>query len=216
MTIAPKISAAGSGAVFLDPAEDEFSTQAQRRIWAVGLAIGGMEGVRNVVPGMNNLLVTFDALRISPRAVRDRIRELWSSVSSDRIVGKTVEVPVVYGGAELSDWADHCGLPVAEAVRRHASVDYLVAAIGGMPGFPYLAGLDQSLARPRLATPRAAIPEGSVIIGGTQAGIMPQTAPSGWHVIGRTGIRLFDPAGEPPTLLQPGDMVRFIVAGLEP
>ena len=31
------------------------------------------------------------------------------------------------------------------------------------------------------------------MIGGPQAGIMPCTAPSGWHIIGRTDISMFDP-----------------------
>ncbi|WP_146015933.1 carboxyltransferase domain-containing protein, partial [Burkholderia pseudomallei] len=39
-------------------------------------------------------------------------------------------------------------------------------------------------------------------------------APGGWQLIGRTPLALFDPARTPPTLLQPGDRVRFIVAGV--
>ena len=101
---------------------------------------------------------------------------------------------------------------MAEAVRRHAAGTYLVGAIGAMPGFPYLSGLDPSLARGRRASPRPQVPEGSVIIGGGQAAIMPQTAPSGWHVIGHASLRLFDPRQRPPALLQPGDEVRFVVA----
>jgi allophanate hydrolase subunit 1 len=35
--------------------------------------------------------------------------------------------------------------------------------------------------------------------------------PGGWHLIGRTAARLFDPMDEPsPTLFHPGDRVRFV------
>ena len=34
-------------------------------------------------------------------------------------------------------------------------------------------------------------------------------------LIGRTELALFDPARTPPTLLQPGDRVRFTIAGVK-
>ncbi len=216
--VAPTISLAGSGALLLDAAGEHFSPEVQGRIWAVALAIGAAEGVREVVPGMNNLLVVFDALAVAPRHVRETLRMAWRDIEPRTVSGKTVEIPVIYGGArgeDLRDWAAHCGLPVLEAVQRHAAVTYSVAAIGAMPGFPYLSGLDPSLARPRRASPRASIPEGAVIIGGAQAGVMPQTAPSGWHVLGQTHVKLFDPRSDQPTLLQPGDAVRFVVVDVE-
>ena len=85
-----------------------------------------------------------------------------------------------------------------------------------MPGFPYLSGLDPRLACPRRASPRLRVVEGAVIIGGAQAGIMPQTAPSGWHIIGHAELRLFDPLADPPTLFRPGDTVRFAVSDILP
>jgi KipI family sensor histidine kinase inhibitor len=85
-----------------------------------------------------------------------------------------------------------------------------VALLGFAPGFPYLLGLDPSLAMPRRTTPRLRVPAGSVAIGGAQAGIYPAELPGGWHLIGRTPLRLFDPAREPPCLLGVGDRVRFV------
>ena len=200
----------------LDAAEGAFAADVQKRIWAVAEAAGHIAGVRETVPGMNNLLVAFDALAVTPDTVETTLRTLWREIVPGEVAGKTVEVPVVYGGEDgedLVDWAQHCGLPVDEAIGRHAAVTYSVAAIGAMPGFPYLSGLDPSLARGRRAVPRSRVIEGAVIIGGAQAGIMPQTAPSGWHIIGHTALRLFDPSADPPALLQPGDRVRFVVAG---
>jgi KipI family sensor histidine kinase inhibitor len=74
--------------------------------------------------------------------------------------------------------------------------------------------LDETLHTPRRSSPRLEVPAGSVGIGGEQTGIYPATSPGGWQLIGRTELPLFDPARRPPTLLQPGDRVRFTVAGI--
>jgi len=95
-------------------------------------------------------------------------------------------------------------------IARHAAAEYRVAFIGFLPGFPYLMGLDPALHVPRRATPRTRVPAGSVAIGGAQTGIYPVASPGGWHVIGRTAIRLFDPAAAQPSLLRAGDRVRFV------
>ena len=80
--------------------------------------------------------------------------------------------------------------------------------LGFLPGFPYLGGLDERLFTPRLGTPRTAIPAGSVGIGGEQTGIYPIASPGGWQLIGRTPLKLFDPAaGTLPYAA--GDRIRF-------
>ena len=213
------ISPLGSGGLLLDMADGAFSDRTQRLVWALASQAAHIEGVHEAVPGMNNLLVSFDALEVAADRLADLLRLAWVRIEPDGTQGKTVEVPVIYGGAageDLDEWARHCGLPREEAVRRHAAGRYSVAAIGAMPGFPYLSGLDPALARPRRSVPRAVVPEGAVIIGGTQAGIIPQTAPSGWHILGRTAVKLFDAGAAQPALLRPGDLVRFSIAGIEP
>jgi len=87
----------------------------------------------------------------------------------------------------------------------------VVYFLGFLPGFAYMGGLDASLATPRHTTPRVSIPAGSVGIGGEQTGIYPMASPGGWQLIGRTALQLFDPSQQPPTLLRPGDRVRFTV-----
>ena len=84
-----------------------------------------------------------------------------------------------------------------------------MACIGFVPGFTFPAGLPRNLATPRRDVPRKEIPPGSVGIGGVQTGIYPLRSPGGWNLIGRTPLKLFDPTKDPPTLLCPGDRVRF-------
>jgi inhibitor of KinA len=128
-------------------------------------------------------------------------------------VAREVDIPVHYGGddgPDLADVARHAGMDIDACIARHAAGRYTVAMLGFAPGFPYLIGLDPALATPRLATPRTRVEAGSVGIGGMQTGIYPHAGPGGWRIIGRTRQVLFDATREPPTLLAPGDVVRFV------
>jgi KipI family sensor histidine kinase inhibitor len=124
---------------------------------------------------------------------------------------RTVVIPVAYGGTDLRALADAKEISEAEAVALHCGTEYTVAAIGFSPGFPYLLGLNPQLYQPRHHSPRK-VPAGAVAIAGNQAGIYPFASQGGWHVIGRTNAALFDPDREHPSLLQPGDKVRFVEA----
>lgn len=121
-------------------------------------------------------------------------------------------IPVRYGGEcgpDLDAIAAEAGMDAEATVAVHAGGEYRVAMLGFAPGFPYLRGLDPRLTVPRRATPRVRVAAGSVGIGGAQTGIYPRQGPGGWNIIGRTPLRLFDPAREPPCLLVPGQQVRF-------
>lgn len=184
----------------------------QRRIWAVARALTGTAGLCELVPGMNNLLVLFDPLACDPEDLRARISALWQAPVPMADAGRLVEVPVVYGGdggPDLAALADRAGLDPVAFAQAHAGADYTVYALGAQPGFGYLGGLPDRLATPRRAVIHPRVPAGSVIIGGAQTAVQAATTPSGWHMIGRTELRCFDPGADPPALLAPGDRVRF-------
>ncbi|WP_157281628.1 5-oxoprolinase subunit PxpB [Pelomonas sp. Root1237] len=185
----------------------------QQRIWQLGAGLAQAEGVLGLIPGMNNLTLTFDPLHTDGQALEQAARALWARPLRRQQAGRLVEIPVNYGGAhgpDLGDVATHCGLSVDEVVQRHTEAEYIVYFIGFQPGFAYLGGLDASLHTPRRSEPRTAVPAGSVGIGGAQTGIYPLATPGGWQLIGHTALPLFDPKAEPPTLLAPGDRVRFV------
>lgn len=191
----------------------------QQRIWALAALADSWDEVAEVVPGMNNLTLITRRVAADLEALSERIRQAWPALASAGKQGRTVEIPVVYGGAagpDLQLIAKHTGLSPAEVVRRHCAAEYMVYFIGFMPGFAYMGGLPPELATPRRATPRLSIPAGSVGIGGEQTGIYPMASPGGWQLLGHTSLPLFDPAHNPPTLLQPGDRVRFTVERTEP
>jgi KipI family sensor histidine kinase inhibitor len=128
--------------------------------------------------------------------------------------GARYEFPVAYGGhgTDLDEVAAALGMSAAEVISIHCGAEYPVAALGFSPGFPYLSGLDARLALRRRSTPRP-VPAGAVAIANGQAGIYPTASQGGWHVLGRTDARLFDPRRPLPALLRPGDRVRFVPVG---
>lgn len=172
-------------------------------------------GVLDVVSSFTTVAVHFGD------ADSEGIKEWIGSVPvSDHLpAGTEREIPVCYGGEngpDLEDVARRTGMSPESVIALHAGAAYTVAAVGFSPGFPYLAGLPEALRLPRLASPRVSVPAGSVAIAGGQAGIYPFASPGGWHLLGRTSVKLFDPAGSPPARLQPGDRVRLVpVATLE-
>lgn len=124
-----------------------------------------------------------------------------------------VEIPVCYGGEygpDLEEVAQHCSLTPEEVIARHTAPTYRIYMLGFTPGFPYLGGMDPSIAAPRRKEPRIHIPAGSVGIAGEQTGVYPIVSPGGWQLIGRTPLRLFAPQREQPILLSAGAGIRFV------
>jgi KipI family sensor histidine kinase inhibitor len=126
--------------------------------------------------------------------------------------GRSVEVPVVYDGADLEVVAAHWGVTVTEVVARHTSLLFTSAFCGFAPGFAYLTGLPSEWAVPRLTDPRPRVPAGSVALAGEWCGVYPVPSPGGWLLLGHTDVTLWDPASEEPALLAPGTQVRFVHA----
>lgn len=173
-----------------------------------------LAGVRDLTPAYASLLAQFDPLIITHEEIEAYLRSELEGLKVEAAddVGELVRVPVVYGGEygpDLEEVARLVDLSPEEVVRRHAEVDYHVNFLGFLAGFPYMSGLPAEIAAPRLPSPRTQTPAGSVGIAGQQTGIYPVKAPGGWRIIGRTPLRLFDPSRNPPSLLRPGDHVRF-------
>ncbi|HEY4613279.1 MAG TPA: 5-oxoprolinase subunit PxpB [Bacteroidota bacterium] len=169
--------------------------------------------IRNIHPAYCSLLVSFDVRMASFSEVESYLTSTLQKLDSVPLPpSRTVEIPVCYGdefGPDLADVAAHNRITIDEVLRVHSSGEYLVYFLGFSPGFPFIGGMSEKIATPRLAAPRTKVPAGSVAIGGKQTGIYPVSSPGGWRLIGRTPLRLFDPASDPVTLLQMGDVVRF-------
>lgn len=182
---------------------------------ADGIAALNRPGIIELVPSYRSLLVYFDPLRLPRKELGSMVAAMLDNedglVQAERRA-KTVVIPVCYGGGfgpDLAFVAEHVGLTEEEVAAKHSAPSYLVYMLGFMPGFPYLGGLPEELAVPRLETPRTRIPAGSVAIAGNQTGFYPLESPGGWRIIGRTPIfPLAYPADRPPLFSQ-GDYLKF-------
>ncbi|HSW03868.1 5-oxoprolinase subunit PxpB [Aquabacterium sp.] len=213
MNSEPKISLLGTSALLFE-APGDTSLAAQQRIWALAREAEAWPEVREAVPGMNNLMLSFAQVPHSLQALEQRLLAAWQAARPLSLEGRVIELPVVYGGAggpHLADVVAHTGMGIDEIVERHCAPLYPVYALGSHPGYCYLGGMDPRIATPRRAVPVLSIPGGAVSIGGTQTGVSASDGPSGWNTIGSTTMCFFDPARKPPALLQPGDSIRFRV-----
>lgn len=198
--------------VYLGPGID-FALNCRVRALARRLSERPLPGVREVLAAYHCLQVQFDPLLTDHQEVAAWVEQERRLLPQDQAqAGRRVELPVVYGGQagpDLSYVAQQTGLPPEEVIRRHGAVDHPCYVIGFTPGFPYLGGLDPSLAVPRMDSPRLDNPPGSVALAGGQTGVYPLGGPGGWWVIGRTPWLMYDPRRDPATLVEAGDLVRF-------
>ena len=166
-----------------------------------------LPGQRDLVAAARTVLVLLD------RAPSDldvaALRRLVPEAPTGSGTAATLELPVVFDGADLADVAELTGRSVRAVVAALTSVQLTVAFGGFAPGFGYLSGLPADLHLPRRATPRTRVPAGSVALAGPFAGVYPQASPGGWQLVGRTEAVLFDVDRDPPALLAPGTPVRF-------
>ncbi len=173
------------------------------------------DGIVDTVPTYRSLLIHFDPAVFSFNRFVNELKDIEKTLDSAELPPSFIAtVPVCYGGElgpDLEDMAGLTGLSVEEVVRIHTSVDYLIFCLGFTPGFPFLGGMDQRIAAPRLTNPRTHVPRGSVGIGGKQTGIYPQESPGGWRLLGRTPVKLFElREGDTPFFpLKPGNYIRF-------
>lgn len=209
-----KVFPLGDAAMVIEFAEQS-SSELRRRIQACSQAVqaSSMSAILSAVPAYTTLTVHFDPIQGSYETVKAEIlSKLAQCEAPAEQKARTVEIPVCYAepfALDLRSVAEAVGLTPQEVVSLHSCAVYEVAMIGFVPAFPYLVGLPAPLRLARRATPRRAVPAGSVAIAGEQTGIYPLETPGGWHIIGRTPLKLFQPQVSPPSLLRSGDRVQF-------
>jgi KipI family sensor histidine kinase inhibitor len=171
-----------------------------------------------VVPALCGIAVHFDPYHPAlPAAVLEYfeqlLQEAFKSAGRFEGSGRTVEVPVCYEpvfALDLEEISSLTRVAKQDVQKLHASSKHLVLMVGFSPGQPYIGGLDPKLSVPRRATPRTRMPAGAVAIANAQTCVYPFDTPGGWNIIGRTPLRVFDPARDPASLFAPGDRVRFV------
>lgn len=179
----------------------------------VALESNKIEGIVEVVPTYRSLMIHYDALTIGYDDLVKKLKSLEDKLEDISLPEpEVIVIPTVYGGEygpDIENVAQHNGIAVEEVIKIHSSKEYLIYMLGFTPGFPYLGGMDEKIATPRLKSPRTKINKGSVGIAGSQTGIYPIDSPGGWQLIGRTPLKLYEPNREVPILLKAGNYIKF-------
>lgn len=193
------------------------SETVNREVVAVldALSSAKIVGIRELVPAYTSVCVHYDPLALPYEKLLEHLDAMKIDANCVQESQKpVVKIPVCYGGEygpDLSFVAAHNGLTPEAVIRRHSQGTYLVYMLGFLPGFAYMGGMDESIACPRLTSPRTKIPAGSVGIAGSQTGVYPLSSPGGWQLIGRTPVKMFAMEGETARFaLSAGDRVQFV------
>jgi inhibitor of KinA len=227
-----RIVRAGDAALLVEfPAriDPEVSGAAVALARAVRNACAGR--IQDVVVGYCSATVYFDPLHVDAAWIESTVRSAAAGAPIARVVRDAegdwesgvrsaqppadeavVDVPVCYGeeyGPDLPEVAAFAGLSIEDVIALHSGTAYRVYVVGFVPGFPYMASVDLRIAIPRRSIPRTRVPAGSVAIAAAQTGIYPSETPGGWHLIGRTHVKPYDPSRPEPFLFRTGDTVRF-------
>lgn len=167
-------------------------------------------GLLGTVPAYASLLCHYDVDVTNAARLEETIRQLEGTVEAAIPSGPIVDIPTRYDGPDLPEVALTMNMTPAAVIAQHAGREYIVYCVGFAPGFTYCGTLPDEIAVPRLASPRLRVAAGSIGVAGRQTGIYAVESPGGWNLIGRTAMRLFDPAADPPARFKPGDRLRFV------
>lgn len=209
------ISPSGDSAIVICFGE-KISELLNLKVRSLKLAIERQEviGIIEMTPTYCSLMIHYNPLLIGYEHLIKKVSEINENLEEiDLPKPSIIDIPTLYGGEygpDIENVARHNNLSTEEVIQIHASRAYQIYMLGFTPGFPYLGGMDERIATPRLATPRTKIVGGSVGIAGSQTGIYPIDSPGGWQIIGRTPLALYDPKCDEPILLKAGETIRFI------
>jgi inhibitor of KinA len=188
-------------------------TALNTRAIALASALKKRRDVRQAVAGYASVTVHFDPDQTTYEALGTAIKRLATKRPPMEEPGRLHRIPVMYDGPDQDEVASRLGISIERIVELHIRPIYRVFLVGFVPGWAYLGPLPEELALPRRNEPRLQVPAGSVAIAGRQTGIYPLPVPGGWHLIGRTSVKLFLPDSDPPCLLRAGDRVKFFATG---
>lgn len=196
----------------------EFGEGIDRGVNAMVMALhaalrdAALPGVVETIPSFRALLVQYDPLVTSRAELEAKVRDMLPGLKAEASVGRLWSLPVCYDpelAPDLQEVAERCGLTPDGVVAKHCASRFFVYMLGFMPGLAYLGGLDEALHLPRRKEPRLKVPQSAVAIAESMSTIYPWESPGGWHLIGRTPLKLFDAARDEPILLAAGDEVTF-------
>lgn len=213
MTAYPQIRSFGDTAFSVEFG-DGIDRGVNAMVMALHAALRDMQpaGLVETIPSFRALLVQYDPLVTSRADLEAQVRGLFGDLRPEQRAGRLWRLPACYApelAPDLGEVAVRCKVTPQQVIDIHTGGRYFVYMLGFMPGLAYMGGLDARLHLPRRSAPRTKVPQGSVAIAESMTNIYPWESPGGWHLIGRTALKLFDPSRAEPILLAAGDEVTF-------
>jgi KipI family sensor histidine kinase inhibitor len=176
------------------------------------LTRAALPGATEIVATFRSLCVNYDSLLTTGVELEAAIRALVQRSGASSQVRRLWDIPVCYDpqyAPDIEEVGKAVGLTAAEVAALHAGTQYHVYMIGFVPGYPYMGDLPAKLRLPRRLDPRTRVPPGSLAIATSMTAVYPYESPGGWHLIGTSPVRFFDPESAKGALLGPGDAVKF-------
>ncbi|GLO63635.1 allophanate hydrolase [Vibrio sp. MACH09] len=170
--------------------------------------------IMNLTPSYTTLLIDYLPYRTPEEEMLLGLAHIIHQVDNyqSNVESKLITLPVYYHddvAPDLAGLLKEKNITKQQLIKLHTQTSYKVCAIGFSPGFGFLSGLNETLAKPRLATPRLKVIKGSVGIADNQTAVYPSETPGGWNIIGNCPTCLFDADSEELSPLRIGDTVQF-------
>ena len=171
-----------------------------------------IEGINNLTPSYNKLIISFDLSVTNYSKVKDQIEKLDINEVQNNS-NKKLEIPVCCDTSfslDIERLEKKLDLSKEKILENFFNKEYFCYMTGFIAGMPFLGDLDQNLRAQRLETPRVKVPKGSVGLTEQFTNIYTFESPGGWNIIGNTPLGVFDSTKEKePNLINPGDTVIF-------
>ena len=171
-----------------------------------------IDGVTNLTPSYNKLIISFDLSKINYKKIRDIILNLKiKDYKSDK--GKTINIPICVDddfSLDLKRLSTKLNINFDSILQIFFKKEYFCYMTGFIAGMPFLGDIDQKIRLKRLETPRVKVPKGSIGITEQFCNIYTYESPGGWNIIGNTPVKIFDKFNQKnPTKINPGDQIKF-------
>ena len=175
-----------------------------------------IEGVTNITPSYNKLIISFDQSVINYENLKNKIVDLKLN-NKENQNNKLIKVPVCIDeefSLDIKRLSEKLKIKDDQIYNSFFNKEYYCYMTGFIAGMPFLGDTKENIRLNRLETPRVKVPKGSIGITEQFCNIYTYESPGGWNIIGNTPVKVFDQSNQKnPTLINPGDKVTFYKIG---
>ena len=208
-----KISNLGDAAIYCDFG-DEVNKEINFNVikYFKNLRENRIDGITNITPSYNKLIISFDLETINYKKLKDKIEKI-NIKDIDEDTKSTIKIPLCIDSEfsiDLKRLSDNLKINEEEIIKSFFSKEYFCYMTGFIAGMPFMGDINENIRLHRLETPRVRVPKGSIGITEQFCNIYTFESPGGWNIIGNTPLNIFNKENiKNPALINPGDKVNF-------